>query len=115
MIIQTPGRYFAVLQGDDNHEEVIGEFYCGLVEPRRSYWSESPLLIGSKGRKGRACNAWVQLLAKHHVYAPLERDPQSEAQGFTWYADVPERFVCECGKAQLLRLNDHESDPLSGF
>lgn len=35
------------------------------------------------------------------VYAALERDPQSEAEGFTWYADIPERFACECGAAQF--------------
>ena len=33
------------------------------------------------------------------AYAGLERDPKQEAEGSVWYADLPDRFDCECGSA----------------
>lgn len=43
------------------------------------------------------------------IYAGLERSPQEEAQGHTWYRDLPESYRCRCGVNQfsLLYLRDH--------
>lgn len=31
------------------------------------------------------------------VYCGLERHPQSEHEGYLWYLDIPDVFVCKCG------------------
>lgn len=33
LVIKKQGRHFAILQRDDNGEDIIGEFYCHVVEP----------------------------------------------------------------------------------
>lgn len=103
LVIQKQGRYFAILQRDDNSEDIIGEFYCVVVEPL-PLTSERIALIKSHPKAIKAvrgtfgCNSCP---SKVRVYAAFERDPQSEAEGFTWYADIPEHFTCECGKTQI--------------
>jgi hypothetical protein len=103
-VIQKQGRYFAILQRDDNSEDVIGEFYCVLVEPL-PLTPERIAAIKSHPRAMRGVRAVLGCTncpSQFRVYAALEHDPKLEAEGFKWYADIPEEhFACECGKTQF--------------
>jgi hypothetical protein len=103
LVIQKPGRYSAVIQDDDNNQELIGEFDYVLVEPP-PLTPERVAAIKSDPNAVKAVRAVFGCTAcasKCQVYAALERNPKLETEGFTWYADIPEHFACECGKAQL--------------
>ena len=103
LVIQKQGRHFAILQRDDNCEDIIGEFYCAVVDPP-PLTPERIAAIKShpKGIKAvRAVFGCAICPSKVQPYAALERDLGLEAEGFKWYADIPEHFTCECGKTQL--------------
>jgi hypothetical protein len=103
LVIQKQCRHFAILQRDDNSEDIIGEFYCVVVEPP-PLTPERVAAIKShpKGIKAvRAVYGCNNCPSKVRAYAALERDLESEAEGFKWYTDIPEHFTCECGKTQI--------------
>jgi Domain of unknown function (DUF4263) len=103
ILVQKSGRYFVVLKADEEHEEIIGEFYCHLVEPA-PLTPEREAAIKSNPNATRAVRAIFgcsACSAKCQVYAALERMPSLEAEGFTWYRDIPEQFVCGCGKTRI--------------
>jgi len=103
LVIQKQGRHFAILQRDDNSEDIIGEFYCVVVEPP-PLTPERIAAIKSHPRGIKAVRAvfgCATCPSKVQAYAALERDLESEAEGFKWYADIPEHFTCECGKTQI--------------
>jgi hypothetical protein len=103
LVVQKPGRYFVVLQRDDNNDEVIGEFLYLLVEPPQ-FTAERVAAIKSDPHAVKAVRVVFGCKAcpsKFQVYAALEHDPKLEAEGFRWYADIPEHFACECGITQF--------------
>jgi len=95
IVIQKQGRHFAVLEADGN-QEIIGEFYCHLVDPppltpeRVAAIKSNPLAP----KAVRAVFGCALCPSKCRVYAALERMP-------AWYEDIPEHFACECGKTQF--------------
>lgn len=101
--IQKPGRYVAAVQTEDANEEIIGEFYCALVDPP-PLTPEREAAIRSNPRATKAARMVLGCTlcpSKFRVYAALERMASLEAEGFTWYRDIAEHFICECGKTQL--------------
>src|SRR5258707_6289436 len=98
MNVKNPGRYRAVIESGGK-EECIGEFYCVLVEP-------APLtperIAAIKSNPNLAQGVRIEFgcqvcPTKLKVYAALERLPESKTDGAIWYADIPDRFTCECG------------------
>jgi hypothetical protein len=102
MVVQKPGRYFVVLERDYN-ENIIGEFHYALVDPP-PLTAERVAAIKSDPQAVKAVRAVLGCgvcSSKFQVYAALERDPNLEAEGFKWYAEIPDRFTCQCGKTQF--------------
>lgn len=102
-IVPKPGRYSAVLKENDKDEEIIGEFSCVLIDPP-PLTPERVAAIKSNRDAVQAVRAVFGCPFCHsqrRVYAALEPMPALEAEGFTWYQDIPEQFTCECGKTQL--------------
>ncbi len=96
--VKNPGRYRAVIESGSK-EECIGEFYCVLVEPaplttERIAAIKSNPNLAQGVRIGFGCQVCP---TKLQVYAALERLPDSKTDGAIWYADIPDRFTCECG------------------
>ena len=103
IIIQKRGRYVATVQTEDANEEIIGEFYCEQVDPA-PLTPEREAAIRSNPRAAKAARLVLgcQICpSKCRVYAALERMPSLEIEGFSWYRDIPEDFVCECGKTKF--------------
>src|SRR5580692_1474407 len=56
ILVQKPGRYFVVLKANGGNEEIIGEFYCQLVE-RAPLTPEREVAIESNPRAVKAVRA----------------------------------------------------------
>jgi hypothetical protein len=103
LVVQSPGRYLVVLQRDHNNEEIIGEFHYALVEPAQ-LTPERVAAIKSDPHAVKAVRATLGCPAcsdEFRVYTALEHDPKLKAEGFKWYADISEHFVCQCGKTRF--------------
>ena len=103
ILIQKRGRYVAAVQTEDNNQEIIGEFYCEQVDPP-PLTPEREAAIRSNPRATKAARMVLGCPlcpSKCRVYAALKRMPSLETEGFNWYRDIPEHFVCECGKTQF--------------
>lgn len=99
MHVKGPGRYRVLLESEGK-QECIGEFHCVLVEPpplspeRIAAIKSNPNLTQGV-RIEFSCQVCP---TKLKVYAGLERLPDSKTDGAIWYTDIPDHFICECGK-----------------
>jgi len=102
-VITKPGRYFVYRVFEDETEENIGEFQFVLVNPipmtpeRIAAIRSDPHAI----KAVRAEYGCKQCPSKMRVYAALERTPKLEADGYCWYQDIPEEFLCECKSTKI--------------
>jgi hypothetical protein len=103
VIIETPGRYFVVLHKSDNSEEIVGEFQIVQVEPA-PLTPERIAAIKTDPNAAKAVRGEVSCkhcTSKLQLYAGLERQSELEQQGYIWYQNIPDRFMCECGQTSI--------------
>ena len=112
LLIQKPGIYYLRVLTDDG-PEVVGQIHFALVDP-------PPLtperIAAIRSEPNAATAVQVEFGCRHcstksRAYAALDRSEQSEAEGWTWYQDLPDEFACECGSTNIdlmiLRRNLH--------
>lgn len=103
LVVPRPGRYFATLVRNDGSEETVGELAFILVDPP-PLTPERIAAIKSDPYAAKAVRAEIgcsKCTSKLRVYAALERNSALENEGYVWYQDIPERFVCACGTMTL--------------
>jgi len=102
VLAQKPGRY-RVLFSTAELEELVGEIEIVIVDP-------VPLtperIAAIKSDPGAAKAARAEIGCKHcatklRVYVALDPDRKTESEGYTWYANIPDQFHCECGKTVI--------------
>ena len=103
MVLPTQGRYYVTVRCDHHEPKIIGEFRCLVVDPppltseRIAAIKSSP--YATKAVRGEfGCS---NCPSKVRVYAALERTDNIQCDGYTWYQDIPELFVCTCGKTKF--------------
>jgi hypothetical protein len=109
--IAAPGLYSVLM--DDGTDAVVGQLYFALVDPapltpdRAAAIRSDPNAIKAV-RARLACNACGYVL---QTYAGLERSPETEAEGFIWFENLPDQFCCSCGRYRgdltVVRRNLH--------
>jgi hypothetical protein len=102
-ILPAPGRYLVYQGTTGETEELIGEFYCVVFDPP-PLTAERVAAIKSDPRAMKAVRATVSCRECHskvQIYAALERSSAIEAEGYTWYTEVPDTFLCSCGKTVM--------------
>jgi Domain of unknown function (DUF4263) len=100
---RCPGRYLLYQGATEGTEKLIGEFYCIAFDPP-PLTPERIAAIKSDPRAMKAVRATVfceECQSKIQMYAALERSPALEAEGYTWYTDLPDTFRCSCGKSDI--------------
>ena len=111
MVIQKPGWCEVRLQTDQGLK-TIGSLYFAVVDvepltPDRVAAIRSDPSASKFVRLELGCKICS---SKARAYAALDRDCTSEKEGWTWYQDLPDTFVCECGKTidlAIARRNLH--------
>ncbi len=112
IVVEKPGLYHLRLLSDDGPKNV-GQIIFAVVDPP----TLTPDRISAIRSDPNATKAVrLELGCKHcatkgKVYTALDRSEKNEAEGWTWYQDLPERFTCECGKTNFdlstIRRNLH--------
>jgi antiviral defense system Shedu protein SduA len=112
IVINKPGIY-RLLQVTPQGERIIGQLRFVVIDPP-PLTPERIAAIRSDPAAAKAvriefrCN---QCSAKCRACAALDRNPTLEAEGWTWYQDLPEAYSCTCGAMSMpldsLRRNLH--------
>jgi hypothetical protein len=103
LVFLGPGRYLVYQGATEDTEKLIGEFYCIALDPP-PLTPERVAAIKSDPHAMKAVRATVsckECQSKLQMYAALERISALEAEGYTWYADLPDIFLCSCGKSEI--------------
>ena len=111
MVIQKPG-WCEVRLHTDQGLKTIGSLYFAVVDvepltPDRVAAIRSDPSTSKFVRLELSCKICS---SKARAYAALDKDCTSEKEGWTWYQDLPDTFVCECGKTidlAIARRNLH--------
>jgi Domain of unknown function (DUF4263) len=103
VLLLGPRRMLLTLRRTDATEEIIGEFETVLVDPppltaERIAAIKSDPSATKTLRMRLKCN---HCHGKISAYSGLEQDQQQEADGYLWYANLPENFVCQCGRTVI--------------
>ena len=99
LLILKPDSFKAVLKSG-GQEQFLGTFHL-LHATLPLYSADQVAALRSDPlarRLVRLAYSCSECGAKLQVYAGLERNPQQEADGWTWFADLGEEFRCKCGK-----------------
>lgn len=103
IVFQQPGRYLVTAVRGDQPEETIGEFHLAIVDPL-PLSTERIAAIQSDPRAMK----WIRMQIgcnkcgdKLRTYAGLERSSGLEAEGYIWYGNIADEFVCGCGATTL--------------
>ena len=103
IMLNFPGLYTLFLFDPAGAEISVGQFACFLVEPppltveRIAAIKSNPHAVKAI-RAVFGCNSCD---AKLRVYAGLDRIPQCVTEGYIWYTEVPNEFVCDCGRTHF--------------
>jgi len=101
MMLPAPGRYLVYQGTTKETEELIGEFCCFAFDPP-PLTAERVAAIKSDPHAMKAVRLTVsctECQSKVQMYAALERTSAIEAEGYTWYTEIPDTFLCSCGKS----------------
>jgi hypothetical protein len=112
LLIPKAGVYLVALKEGETRK-LIGRFQCVLLEvPKLS--AERVAAIRSDPTAGKfvrmelACRFCSSRL---RVWAGLDREQGQRTEDWTWYEDLPEFFLCSCGKTSMdlssIRTNLH--------
>lgn len=111
-VVPKPCTLRAILV-EDNREVCIGALsFVGVdampLTPDRVQAIRSDPLAMKIVRFGIACK---ECSKECRAYAALEKHARLESEGWKWYEELPEQFVCTCGKTtvdlQFVRRNLH--------
>jgi hypothetical protein len=112
LLVMSPGTYH-VRQATPEGAHILGELHFAVVDPP-PLTQERIAAIRSDPTAMKSVRVEIgckQCPAKSRAYAALDRNPASEAEGWTWYQDLPTAFACTCGKTKLpldsIRQNLH--------
>ncbi len=103
MVFPGPGRYLLYQGTTEDTEKLVGEFCCIPFDPA-PLTEERIAAIKSDPRAMKAVRFTVsckECQSKIQMYAGLERNPTLEAEGYTWYTELPDTFRCSCGKIDI--------------
>ena len=103
LVFPAPGRYLIYEGATEDTEKLIGEFYCIAFDPP-PLTTERVAAIKSDPRAMKAIRITLsckECQRKIQMYAALERSSPLEAEGYTWYTDLPDAFRCSCGKTDI--------------
>ncbi len=112
LIATKPGQHFVDLVLDDS-EVTIGTFHVVVADPP-ALTAERIAAVRSAPFAVKAARA--ELGCKHcptklRLYTALDRLPSIEADGFTWYENLPDDFHCSCQRTRMdlrsMRRNFH--------
>lgn len=97
-MIPLPGRYTFFLK-DSTEETSIGSIYFGMLSapplsPDRVAALRSDPAAAKMVKLHAECGLCKERLG---MYAGLERSSAMAADGYIWYADLPDTFKCKCG------------------
>jgi hypothetical protein len=111
-VIMRPGQY-KIMMCRETEEVSIGCLVFGyvpappLTEARIAAIRSSPYAV-KRARISIRCDHCKDEL---HAYTGLERSTEEEADGWTWYRQLPDLFTCKCGRTTvdltILRDNAH--------
>jgi hypothetical protein len=111
-MIPRPGLYTFTVDLEDR-EVAIGQILFHLIDPeplsasRIAAIRSNPTAVKAVRAELR-CNACGSCIK---TYAGLERVPKSEAEGYVWYENLPDSFICSCTQAifdlNIYRRNLH--------
>jgi len=95
LIIPKPGQYSMFLQIEGGAEENLGEFVCAVVDaPPLAHEQIAAIRSNPKGAKVVKAGFGCKLCGDTcQLYTALDRNPESEALGYTWYQDIPDGFT----------------------
>jgi len=103
VIAQKEGRYRIFHSSNDGNETLVGEFQIAIIGPE-PLAPERIAAIRSDPRAIKAAKAVFGCNycdSKLRFYAALSPSSNIEGEGFTWYANLPDRFQCDCGKTSF--------------
>jgi hypothetical protein len=102
IIIQKPGRYYLNLI-TERGPQTVGEIIFAVLNP-------PPLTIETiaaiKSDPNAAKYVRIEIGCKKcpsklKVYTSIERGGKIETEGWQWYEDIPEEYLCECGSTRI--------------
>jgi hypothetical protein len=101
IVIPRPGD--VQIRVGSSSGEIIGQLTFVLIDPP-SLGPDRIAAIKSDPAATKAVR--IQLGCKYcdtkaRAYAALERDPKLETEGWIWYTEIPEVFVCICNRTSL--------------
>jgi hypothetical protein len=102
LIIQRPGTCNILLR-DEGRETLVGQLTFVLMDPepltesRKAAIRSNPL-AGKAVRGVLECKNCKESI---RAYVGLERVDQLEAEGFVWYENLKDSFVCSCGNLKV--------------
>lgn len=116
MIVEAPGEHYIWREGP-TEKKIIGQigFYVAepipLTEDRIAAIKSDPM----SSKEVRAEYGCKSCPTKLKFYAAFEKRPKTELEGYIWYQQIPDRFICECEKTQFdLSLNKRNMASLLG-
>jgi hypothetical protein len=105
MLALEPGK-FEVRHVMPHGEEVVGQIFFAVVDPP-PLTPERIAAIRSDPTASKAARIEIGCKncdSKCRVYSALDPIPKFEAEGWTWFEKLPDRFACSCGKTDMALL-----------
>lgn len=109
-VIQKPGSY-KMKCIVNSKENIIGELEFVLFEPV-PLTEERIAAIKSNPKSAKIVRAELACKIcsdKIKTYAALEKNEKLEGEGFVWYKNLSEKFICSCGKTEII-LETHRNN-----
>jgi hypothetical protein len=103
LVLLRPGQYTVCQELPDGSERKVGAFYCGTIDPP-PLTSERIAAIKSDPRAAKSVRINLSCNECHKgigAYAGLERSESTQTEGYIWYTDLSDSFICSCGKNQF--------------
>jgi hypothetical protein len=100
--IPAPGIY-NVLKSLGGSKVVIGQLIFAQINPP-PFTAEQLVAIKSDPHAAKALRmelGCTKCPSKMRIYVALEKPIYEPKEGFIWYQDVPDTFVCDCGSTRL--------------
>jgi hypothetical protein len=99
LLIAKPDAFKALLRLN-GQEQFLGYLHL-LHAPLLHYSADQIAALRTDPlarRLVRVAYSCIECASKLQTYAGLERNKQQEAEGWEWFADLPDEFRCKCGK-----------------
>jgi hypothetical protein len=109
--ITEPGRYEVFAETEGDAAMPVGDllFLYQPAEPLTPERKQAIRALPGRPEFVEVRYACSQCQDEIRIYAALDRDAELEAGGCRWYVDVPDTFVCKCGKMRVPLIYIRES------